>query len=130
MDYGIVAINKAFIGSMDFEVFTRDHGIQKGTYVCTIDNYHEDVDTIDYSTSELPSEHKSHNIIQLNNGQYCLYPNNRTRIFDNSLTPDNPRMPDFKVSTQYYQVENGHDRMGLGDEDSYFWKTSKERNPE
>jgi len=24
-------------------------------------------------------------------------------------------------------VENGHDRMGLGDEDSYFWKTSKER---
>ena len=34
---------------------------------------------------------------------------------------------DFKVSTEYYQVENGYDRMGLGDQDSYFWKTSQER---
>ena len=28
----------------------------------------------------------------------------------------------------YYQVENGHDRDGLGSEDNYFWKTSKERS--
>ena len=37
-------------------------------------------------------------------------------------------MPDFKVSTVWYQVENGHDRDGLGNEDNYFWKTSKERS--
>ena len=49
------------------------------------------------------------------------------RIYDNSLTPDEPKTPDFKVSTEYYQVENGYDRMGLGDQDSYFWKTSQER---
>ena len=36
-------------------------------------------------------------------------------------------MPDFKVSTVYYQVENGHDRDGLGSEENYFWKTAKER---
>ena len=36
-------------------------------------------------------------------------------------------MPDFKVSTVWYQVENGHDRDGLGNEDNYFWKTAKER---
>ena len=24
-------------------------------------------------------------------------------------------------------IENGYERMGLGDQDSYFWKTSKER---
>ena len=36
-------------------------------------------------------------------------------------------MPDFKVSTVYYQVENGHDRDGLGNEENYFWKTAKER---
>ena len=39
-------------------------------------------------------------------------------------------MPDFKVSTQYYQVENGFDRLGMGREDEYFWKTSKERQTE
>jgi hypothetical protein len=39
-------------------------------------------------------------------------------------------MPDFKVSTEFYQVENGHDRMGLGDEDSYFWKTTQDKKKE
>ena len=113
MDYGVVAVQKQFIGSMDYEVYTRDHGIMKGTYICTIDNYHQDPDVIDYATSENPAEHKSHNLIELVNGQYALYPNNRTRIYDNSLTPEKPKMPDFKVSTEYYQVENGYDRMAL-----------------
>lgn len=127
MDYGVVSIHKQFIGSMDYELYTRDFGTQKGTYICTIDNYHQDPDVIDYATSENPAEHKSHNLIALNNGQYALYPNNRMRIFDNSLTPIEPKMPDFKVSTQYYQVENGFERLGMGREDEYFWKTAKER---
>ena len=130
MDYGVVSIQKQFIGSMDFELYTRDHGIQKGTYICTIDNYHQDPDVIDYATSENPAEHKSHNLIELNNGQYALYPNNRMRIFDNSLTPVEPKMPDFKVSTEFYSVENGFERLGMGREDEYFWKTAKEREQE
>ncbi|BCU99250.1 MAG: hypothetical protein CM15mV26_0900 [uncultured marine virus] len=39
-------------------------------------------------------------------------------------------MPDFKVSTQWYSVENGYDRLGMGREDEYFWKTAKEREKE
>ena len=50
------------------------------------------------------------------------------RIYDNSITPETPKVPDFKVSTVYYQVENGHDRDGLGSEENYFWKTAKELN--
>jgi len=34
-------------------------------------------------------------------------------------------MPDFKVSTVEYQVENGNNTR-LGDTDEYFWKTKKE----
>ena len=49
------------------------------------------------------------------------------RIYDNSITPETPKTPDFKVSTVYYQVENGHDRDGLGSEENYFWKAAKER---
>ena len=91
MDYGVVSVDKKFIGSMDFECYTRDHGIVKGTYVCTIDNYHHDPDYVDWATSENPAEHKSHNLIELENGQYGFYPNNRLRIFDNSLTPVDPK---------------------------------------
>ena len=127
MDYGVSNICKQFVGSMEWEVRTRHFGSIKGEYLCTLDNYHSDPDVVDYSTSEVPQEHKSFNLIELENGQYGLYPNNRMRIFDNSLTPVDPKMPDFKVSTQYYQVENGHDRLGMGREDEYFWKTAKER---
>ena len=130
MDYGVVAVTKQFIGSMDYELYTRDFGIQKGTYICTLDNYHQDADVIDYATSENPAEHKSSNLIELDNGQYALYPNNRMRIFDNSLTPVEPKMPDFKVSTEFYSVENGFDRLGMGREEEYFWKTAKEREKE
>ena len=125
MDYGIVAVHKQFIGSMDFEVLTRDFGLQKGTYVATLDNYHADINAIDYSTAETPDEHKSFNLLELNNGQYCVYPNNRMRVYDNSLTPHEPKKPDFKVSTIEYQVENGN-QTRLGDTDEYFWKTKQE----
>ena len=128
MDYGVMAINKGFISSMDAEIRTRDHGLIHGQYLFTLDNYHVNIDIVDNNVSEVPQEHKSHNCIQLENGQYALYPNNRTRIYDNSLTPEKPKIPDFKVSTEYYQVENGYDRMGLGDQESYFWKTAQERD--
>ena len=54
MDYGVVTVQKQFIGSMDFECYTRDHGIVKGEYICTLDNYHQDPDAVDYATSENP----------------------------------------------------------------------------
>ena len=125
MDYGVVAICKQFIGSMDFQILSRDHGALMGSYICTLDNYHSDTDAVDYSTSETPAEHKSSNLLELENGQFCLYPNNRMRIYDNSLTPQKPLQPDFKVSTIEYQVENGNNTR-LGDTDEYFWKTKDE----
>ena len=127
MDYGVVAVQKQFISTMEYEVYTRDHGIQKGAYICTLDNYHYDCDQIDYSTSETPAEHKSSNLIELDNGQYCLYPNNRTRIFDNSLSPKKPLKPDFKVSTIEYQVENGQN-FRLGETDKYFYELDSDKS--
>lgn len=126
MDYGIANICKQFVGSMEWEVRTRHFGTLKGEYLCTLDNYHADPDVIDYSTSEVPQEHKSFNLIELENGQYALYPNNRCRVYDISLTPQEAKIPDFKVSTEYYQVENGVKWGRLGDCDDYFWKTPDE----
>ena len=128
MDYGVMAINKGFISSMDAEIRTRDHGLIKGQYIFTIDNYHADINVIDNNVSEVPQEHKSHNCFQLENGQYALYPNNRMRLYDLSITPQHPKTPDFKVSTIEYQVENGTEWGRLGDTDDYFWETPRERD--
>tara|TARA_Y100000361_G_scaffold69963_2_gene61767 strand:- start:15090 stop:15746 length:657 start_codon:yes stop_codon:yes gene_type:complete len=127
MDYGVRCITKQFIASMDFEVLTRTHGLMKGEYLFTLDNFHADIDITDTNVSEQPEEHKSHNCILLENGQYALYPNNRMRVYDLSLTPDEPLTPDFKVSTRYYQVENGTGWGRLGDTDDYYWKNADER---
>ena len=112
---------------MDCEIFTRDHGLMRGQYLFTLDNYHANIDVIDNNVSEVPQEHKSHNCIALNNGQYALYPNNRMRLYDLSITPEEPKFPDFKVSTIEYQVEAGIDWGRLGDTDEYFWQTRDEK---
>ena len=65
MDYGVTNICKQFVGSMEWEVRTRHFGSIKGEYLCTLDNYHPDPDVVDYSTSEVPQEHKSFNLIEL-----------------------------------------------------------------
>lgn len=122
MDYGVVAVQKQFIGSMTVEARLRTGGMMVGSYQFTLDNYHTAPDTIDFSTAETPSEHKSFNCIALENGQYALYPNNRLRFIDISLTPKEPKVPDFKVSTKDYQVE-GLGSLGIryGDTEKYYY---------
>jgi hypothetical protein len=127
MDYGVTNIHKQFTGSMRWEIRTRNFGSLNGSYICTLDNYHHSANEIDYSTSEIPQEHKSFNLIELENGQYALYPNNRCRVYDISLTPSEAKIPDFKVSTEYYEVENDVDWGRLGDTDEYFWETPEEK---
>lgn len=49
------------------------------------------------------------------------------KMYDLSLTPQEPKTPDFKVSTTVYQVENGIRWGRLGDCDEYFWQTPEEK---
>ena len=54
----------------------------------------------------------------------ALYPNNEMRIYDNVLHQKYLRILILRYQ-HYYQVENGHDRDGLGSEENYFWKQQK-----
>ena len=121
MDYGVVSVIKQFTASMVYEARLKSGGSMRGTYVCTLDNYHPAPDTIDYSTSETPSEHKSLNIIEMENGQFCAYPNNRLRIIDTSLSPKTLLVPDFKCSTHFFAVENEIEAKTYGDTDAYYY---------
>jgi len=44
------------------------------------------------------------------------------------LTPSEPKIPDFKVSTQWFEVENELEWGRLGDCDEYFYTTPEERD--
>jgi len=63
-DTGLTIIEKNLIYNMEFEVMTRSSGTLKGTYLFTIDNYHPHRNEADFYFSEVPDEHKSHNIIE------------------------------------------------------------------
>ena len=47
--------------------------------------------------------------------------------YDTSMTPQNVKIPDFKVSTRIFEVENDVNWGRLGDCDDYFWTTPDER---
>lgn len=128
MDYGVRVLHKSYIANMNVELLTKNHSVQQGEYLFTVDNYHPDSDYSDLNVSEIPDEHKSHNVIALNNGQFAMYPNNRMKLYDLSLTPTKTKKPDFKVSTQYFNVEQGSTWGRLGDTDEYFWQTKEEKN--
>ena len=129
-DHGLTVIEKNLIFNMRFEVLTREHGVMQGTYLFTIDNYHPHRNEPDFYFSEFPDEHKSHNIVALDNGQIGAYPNNRCRMVDPSLTYHNLKTPDFKVSTRYFEVETVPKWGRLGESDEYFWKTPNEKEKE
>lgn len=126
MGTGLRCIVKQHISTMNYEVLTRNHGKMTAKYLFTLDNYHANPDITDTNVSEIPEEHKSHNCLLLDNGQYCLYPNNRMRVYDLSLTPQTVLTPDFKVSTRVYEVESTARWGRLGQTNDYFWKTPQE----
>lgn len=125
-DYDIKIIEKQFLHSMAVEVKHRsNHVSTNGKYLFTIDSHHSDRDIPDLTFSELPEEHKSHNCIILPNGQIGLYPNNRCRWTDESLSPPILSKPDFLVSTRSFSVEHGGTAK-LGNNEDYFWDYPKQ----
>jgi hypothetical protein len=49
------------------------------------------------------------------------------KMYDLSLTPQEPKMPDFLTSTTDFQIERGIRWGRLGDTDEYFWQTPEEK---
>lgn len=126
-DYDVRVVEKQFLYSMAVEVKHRSgHVSQSDKYLFTLDSLHSDRETPDLTFCELPEEHKSHNCIILPNGQFGLYPNNRCRWVDESLTPQTLLKPDFLVSTVAYSVEEGG-KSRLGNVEDYFWETPDEK---
>ena len=126
-DYGVTVIEKNLIGNMEFQVRTRSGKTVTGKYLFTVDNYHPSRDEPDYYFTEVPDEHKSFNVVELENGQFGAYPNNRCRMVDPSLSYAELKTPDFKVATRYIDVEHAPNWGRLGECDDYFWTTPEER---
>jgi hypothetical protein len=122
-DYYLTVTQKPLLSNCEF--FGKDRKMHTGEYEFTIDNCHQDHSLLDTNFSEHDPEHKSFNIIRLDNGQFAAQPNNRVIWRDSSLIPSKLKTPDFKVCTQNYRVET-EPKWSVGHTDEWQYKTLEE----
>jgi hypothetical protein len=106
LSYHVTVIEKPLLGGLRAEFFGKDKKLHPGEYMFTLDGCSPDPRIPDFGFSETVDEHKSYNVLKLDNGQFALQPNNRCRFFDPAFVPSAMKFPDFKVATVKYTVEN------------------------
>lgn len=116
--YHVEVIDKPFLKGLRAEFFGKDQSRHKGEYLFTIDTCNPDPRIPDFTLSETIDEHKSYNVLKLNNGQFALQPNNRCQFFDPAFNPQEMLRPDFKVATRKYRVEQ-QAKWRLGDTSTF-----------
>ena len=118
--YHITVIEKTSLAGVRCKYLAPSKKWYYGEYLFTIDSCHADHNTLNVNYAEVPEEHKSFNILELENGHYAAQPNNRVLFYDKSLTPSKTLQPDFKVSTKYFCVED-QSKWTAGDDTDYFY---------
>lgn len=128
MSYEFSVINKVNIQSLRCEVLMKNGKYYPGVYLFTVDPCKSDPNELSCNWSDIPAEHKSFNIIQLDNGQFAAQPNNRIKWLHSSLVPVQTKSAKFfKVCEVDYQVEDTP-KWSVADTNSYFYKEKKEEN--
>ena len=79
---------------------------REGIYLFTIDWCAGDYNELNYGYAEKPDQHKCGHVIELDDGNYAIQPNNRLRIFDPSMAAD-PSKPLINrlVNSNIWSVE-------------------------
>ena len=124
--YHLTIIEKKSLAGVRCKYLAPSKKWYYGEYLFTIDSCHADTNILNTNYSEVPEEHKSFNILELDNGHFAAQPNNRVLFYDKSLTPAKTLQPDFKVSTEYYSVEN-KTKWTAGDDTSFFYELKEQK---
>lgn len=117
MSHHVTIVEKPLLKGLRAEFYAKDRNKYSGEYMFTLDCCSPDPRIPDFGFSETMDEHKSFNLLKLDNGQFALQPNNRCLFFDAALNPKEMKFPDFKVATRKYRVEQ-HAKWRLGDTDT------------
>ena len=98
-------INFDFLGGQCGKFVGKDKKFYEAQYLFTIDWASPESNILDTDHSEVPQEHKCAHILELTNGNYAAQPNNRILWSIPSFTTNNT-IPNYKVQTTYWNVEN------------------------
>jgi len=104
--YDFTVIEKSNLRGLKVKFFGKDRQFHFGNYLFTIDFCSADHGRLDVTFSEGTQEHKSFNVLKLDNGQFAAQPNNRCLWYDMSLVPNDLKHPDFLIPEETWTVEN------------------------
>ena len=125
LSYHVTVVEKPLLKGLRAEFFAKDKQTYDGEYMFTLDTANPDPRIPDFTFSETIDEHKSYNLLRLDNGQFALQPNNRCRFFDPAFNPREMKFPDFMVATRKYRVEQ-HAKWRLGDTNGFTYDDRSE----
>jgi hypothetical protein len=87
--------------------FSRRKVKRSGKYLFTLDWTIGDFNELNFGYADVSGQHKCGHVIELDDGNYAIQPNNRLRVFDPSMAadPSNPLIHRL-VNTKTWSVED------------------------
>lgn len=116
-----------FLQNRTVEVFCRDKKWRKGKYLFTIDDYEGDLNQLNIGYSN-DQDSKCFHFIKLNDGNFCVQPNNLIRWHNTDfiIPYDKTKPPKLKVFKEQLSSENNIDRT-YGNSPYYFYGDEDEK---
>jgi hypothetical protein len=103
-NFSVLEIN--YLASLRVDVLMKDKKWYSGKYCWTFQWGPDSTHGIDLTLATDPFEHKSAHFIELDNGHFCMQPNNRLRWHDPTfITKPFPTKPDYKGNSQVWNCE-------------------------
>lgn len=105
--YHIAVTKFSILQNKKLKFLSRNGKEYFGTYLFTLDWAHSDYNELNFGFSESPGQHKCGHVLQLDNGNFAIQPNNRLRVYDpNFVTKQGQSLIERKVNSHIYSVEN------------------------
>jgi len=123
-----IAVTKfANLANLSLQYTDRNKKQIKGKYLFTLDWHNADSNRLDDGYSETPDEHKCGHVIQREDGNFAIQPNNRIRVSEPSFTTKKDLVIHKLISDYKWDVES-YDKWILEDSDSYHYDISAMEN--
>lgn len=118
--YDVEYIQYSFLKGFEGSVKLKDNKLYKCKYIGTFD-WGNISDKNDYTFTETPDQHKCLHLLELNNGNLALAPNNKI-IWDDSFFKSDFKVPsDWKAQNHIWSSESKNVKLT----DNYFYEIKK-----
>lgn len=102
-----VAVTKfANLANLKMSYKDRNKNVVQGKYLFTLDWHNPESNRLDDGYSETPNEHKCGHVIQRDDGNFAIQPNNRVRVFEPSFANQKDLVIGRIINDRVWDVED------------------------